>query len=39
MAAGFVLSIIRRAKMKPVFAAIALIAVTAGLFYMFLLAN
>jgi cytochrome c-type biogenesis protein CcmF len=39
MAAGFIVSIIRRAKVKPLFAAAALIAVTAGLFYMFLLAN
>ncbi len=39
MAAGFIVSIARRAKIKPVFAAIALIAVVAGLFYMFLLAN
>ena len=39
MVAGFIVSIARRAKIKPVFAAIALIAVAAGLFYMFLLAN
>ena len=39
MASGFIVSIARRAKIKPAFAAIALIAVVAGLFYMFLLAN
>ena len=39
MASGFIVSIARRAKIKPLFAAAALIAVVAGLFYMFLLAN
>jgi cytochrome c-type biogenesis protein CcmF len=39
MAAGFMVSITRRAKIKPLFAAIALGLVTVGLFYMFLLAN
>lgn len=39
MAAGFVVSMSRRAKLKPLFTAAALIAVIAGLFYMFLLAN
>jgi hypothetical protein len=39
MAAGFIVSLSRRAKIKPLFAAVALIAVTAGLFYMFLIAN
>ncbi|MGI8581759.1 MAG: cytochrome c biogenesis protein CcsA [Chitinophagaceae bacterium] len=39
MAAGFIVSLIRRAKIKPLFAAVALIAVIGGLFYMFLLAN
>jgi cytochrome c-type biogenesis protein CcmF len=39
MAAGFIVSIIRRAKLKPLFAAVILIAVVCGLFYMFLLAN
>ncbi len=39
MATGFILSIIRRAKIKTLYAAIALVAVTMGLFYMFLLAN
>lgn len=39
MAAGFMLSIINRTKAKPVIAAIALIGVTAALFYMFLMAN
>jgi hypothetical protein len=39
MAAGFTVSLIRRAKIKPLFAAVALIAVIGGLFYMFLLAN
>jgi cytochrome c-type biogenesis protein CcmF len=39
MAAGFIVTIASRAKIKPVFAAIALIAVVTGLFYMFLLAN
>jgi cytochrome c-type biogenesis protein CcmF len=39
MAAGFIVSLSRRAKLKPVYTAAALIAVTAGLFYMFLLAN
>ena len=39
MAAGFIVSIIRRAKLNSLFAAMALIAVIAGLFYMFLIAN
>ena len=39
MAAGFIVTIARRAKLKPLYTAVALIAVTAGLFYMFLLAN
>ena len=39
MAAGFIVTIARRAKIIPAYAAIALIAVVAGLFYMFLLAN
>jgi cytochrome c-type biogenesis protein CcmF len=39
MAAGFVVSMSRRAKLKPLFTAAALIAVIGGLFYMFLLAN
>jgi cytochrome c-type biogenesis protein CcmF len=39
MAAGFIVSLAKRAKLKPVFTAAALIAVTGGLFYMFLLAN
>lgn len=39
MAAGFTLSIIRRAKIRTLYAVIALISVTIGLFYMFLLAN
>lgn len=39
MVGGFIVSIIQRAKLKPLFAAFALIAVTAGLFYMFLIAN
>jgi len=39
MAAGIMLSILRRVKAKPFVAALVLIAVSAGLFYMFLLAN
>ncbi len=39
MAAGFIVSIIRRAKIKPLYAAAALIGVIVGLLYMFLLAN
>ena len=39
MAAGFVVSMSRRAKLKPAFTATALVIVIAGLFYMFLLAN
>ena len=39
MAAGFIVSISQRAKIKPLYTAIALLAVTGGLFYMFLLAN
>jgi cytochrome c-type biogenesis protein CcmF len=39
MAAGFVVSMSRRAKLKPLFTAVVLIGVIAGLFYMFLLAN
>ena len=39
MAAGFIVSIARRAKIKSLYAGIVLIAVTAALFYMFLLAN
>jgi hypothetical protein len=39
MAAGFIVSIIRRAQLKPVFAAAILIGVVGGLFYMFLFAN
>jgi cytochrome c-type biogenesis protein CcmF len=39
MAAGFIVSIGKRTKIKPLFIGIALLAVTAGLFYMFLLAN
>jgi cytochrome c-type biogenesis protein CcmF len=39
MAAGFVVSIIRRTKIKPLYAAAALIGVIVGLLYMFLLAN
>ncbi len=39
MAAGFITSIIRRTKAKPVVGAIALILVLSGLFYMFLIAS
>ena len=39
MASGFITSIIRRAKAKPILGAIALILVLAGLFYMFLIAS
>jgi cytochrome c-type biogenesis protein CcmF len=39
MGMGVLLSAIRRAKLSPVFAALLLIAVGAGLFYMFLFAN
>ncbi|MBA2248858.1 MAG: cytochrome c biogenesis protein CcsA [Chitinophagaceae bacterium] len=39
MAAGFIVSIIKRTKAKPAVALIALIAVVAGLFYMFMLAS
>ena len=39
MAAGFIVSISSRAKLKPIITAAALIFVIAGLFYMFLLAN
>ncbi|MDQ6758141.1 MAG: cytochrome c biogenesis protein CcsA, partial [Bacteroidota bacterium] len=39
MASGFIVSFIRSANAKPLVAAIILIAVIAGLFYMFLLAN
>ncbi len=39
MAAGFVISIIRRAKIKPVFAAMAIVSVVAALFYLFIMAN
>ncbi len=39
MSAGFMLSLLRRAKAKPMVAALFLISVSAALFYMFLLAN
>ena len=39
MVAGITVSIMRRVKAKPLVAALALVAITAGLFYMFLLAN
>ncbi len=39
MAAGFIVTIARRSKLKPMYAAAVLIAAVAGLFYMFLLAN
>jgi cytochrome c-type biogenesis protein CcmF len=39
MAAGIILSLLRRTKAPPLSAALVLIAVSAGLFYMFLLAN
>ena len=39
MAAGFIVTIARRAKIKPMYAAAVLIAVVGGLFYMFMLAN
>ncbi len=39
MAAGFVVSILRRVKAKPLVSAFSLLFITALLFYMFLLAN
>jgi cytochrome c-type biogenesis protein CcmF len=39
MAAGFIVSFSRRAKLKPIVTAVVLIAILAGLSYMFLLAN
>ncbi|MEO6454159.1 MAG: cytochrome c biogenesis protein CcsA [Ginsengibacter sp.] len=39
MVAGITLSLMKRVKAKPLVAALALVAITAGLFYMFLLAN
>lgn len=39
MAIGMVMSAVQRAKLSPLFGALALIASAAGLFYMFLLAN
>ncbi|MDB5198308.1 MAG: cytochrome c assembly protein [Chitinophagaceae bacterium] len=39
MAAGFIVSLSRRIKLKPLYTGAVLIAVIAGLFYMFLLAN
>jgi len=39
MVAGILLSILRRVKAKPFVSALVLIAISAGLFYMFLLAN
>jgi cytochrome c-type biogenesis protein CcmF len=39
MAAGFVVSILRRAKAKPLVSALSLLVITVLLFYMFLLAN
>jgi cytochrome c-type biogenesis protein CcmF len=39
MASGFIVSIIRRTRAKPVFGMIALILVLSGLFYMFLIAS
>ena len=39
MVAGFVISIIRRAKLKPLFAIIAIVSVMVALFYLFILAN
>ena len=39
MALGIIMSAIKRAKLSPLYAALALISAAAGLFYMFLLAN
>jgi cytochrome c-type biogenesis protein CcmF len=39
MAAGFIVSITRRAKVKPTIALVSLLLITAALFYMFLIAN
>ncbi|MEO6327942.1 MAG: cytochrome c biogenesis protein CcsA [Ginsengibacter sp.] len=39
MVAGIILSLVRRVKASPLAAALVLTAITAGLFYMFLLAN
>jgi cytochrome c-type biogenesis protein CcmF len=39
MAAGIILSLLKRVKAKPLVAALVLLGVSAGLFYMFLLAN
>jgi cytochrome c-type biogenesis protein CcmF len=39
MAAGFIVSIIRRTKLKPTIALLSLLLITAALFYMFLVAN
>lgn len=39
MASGFIVSLTRRAKIKPIFMSVALVLVIAGLFYMFLVAN
>jgi cytochrome c-type biogenesis protein CcmF len=39
MAAGFILSITRRAKAKPVVSLVSLLLLTGVLFYMFLIAN
>lgn len=39
MALGIILSAVKRAKLSPLYAALALLFAAAGLFYMFLLAN
>lgn len=39
MVAGIIVSLMRRVKANPLLAALVLIAITGGLFYMFLLAN
>ena len=39
MAIGLIMSAIKRAKLSPLYAALALLFAGAGLFYMFLLAN
>ena len=39
MASGIILSLLKRVKAKPVIAALVLLAISAGLFYMFLFAN